>query len=454
MKCPGKRFFYSLLLFFLVASFPFQSFATTEEENALQPTPAFPDDFFINLVVPSHRLYLGEVIRIEYDVYVAKSRGLVHYDNREPDFDAWFTFEDAVAEPSQEQIEGKTYMKEPYAAFFVAPLKPGKLMLPTLFVTIPYITPTPWVTHTAHTVEVLRPPEPYPAEFDLHNVGDVRLEADIPQDRVLEIGKTFSYTLKVISNTPTDGITLTTLPSEIPEDAIRFYPIKKIRHAEKSENGLFQSVTEYRATVAPLQAGTYMLPATRITYFDPGAQRYKTTSTSPIEIIAMPSMTKLEDTVMISSLEIDTARPRMITIRTPNTMPLIPRWFDLFPLLVTVVGFIAYRDIKRRKKRHLKEDKIQYIDELYTRFKEETAASEQLSIMHQLLGHYLHTDFDRTVHLEINTLRDHGLSIQDALQLTSLHDLLTQANYSNQNPLTPQDIEECIRILKLLAPKE
>ena len=452
MKCPGKRFFYYLSLIFLVLSCPAPAFSNEEEE--LQPTPAFPDDFFIDLVVPSHRLYLGEVIRIEYDVYVAKSRGIVHYDNREPDFDAWFTFEDEIPEPSQEQIEGKTYTKEPYAAYFVAPLKPGKLVLPTLFVTIPYLTPTPWVTHAPHTVEVLLPPEPYPAEFDLHNVGNIRLEADIPEDRVLEAGKTFSYTLKVISNTPTDGITITMLDSGIPENAVRFYPLKKLRHSEKHEQGQFQSVTEYRATVAPLIPGSYMLPATRITYFDPKSQHYKTTSSSSFEIIAMPSMTKLEDTVMLSSLELDTAKPRPITINTPSKLPLLPRWFDLFPIVVTAVGVFAYRDFKRRKKRQNHEGKIQYTDELYTNFKEETAASQQLAILHQLLSHYLHTDFDRTVHLEINTLRDHGLSIQDALQLASIHDLLTQANYSNQNPLTPQDIEECVRILKLLAPKE
>ena len=163
MTCLGNAHSIILHLLITLCSCAVMSSAYGQTDPSVvseMATAAYPDDMYIDLVVPSHRLYLGEVIRIEYDVYVAKSRGIVHYDNQEPDFESWFIYEDSVPEPSIEIIQDKTYTKEPYAAFFVAPLKAGHLLLPTLAVTIPYKQPSTWITHAAHTVEVLPPPNP------------------------------------------------------------------------------------------------------------------------------------------------------------------------------------------------------------------------------------------------------------------------------------------------------
>ncbi len=157
---------------------------------------------------------------------------------------------------------------------------------------------------------------------------------------------------------------------------------------------------------------------------------------------------------MISSLEIDTAQPREILIQSPTALPLIPRWFDLMVILFTGVGILIFILIKRRRAKHLQADKTQYIDDLFTNFKEEQTSAKQLDIFHELLAYYLHTDFERTVHLDIDMLRDSGLSIQDALQLANLHDLMVQANYSGQHTTSSKDIDECIRILKLIANKD
>ena len=428
---------------------------TAPSATSEMATAAYPDDMFIDLVVPSHRLYLGEVIRIEYDVYVAKSRGIVHYDNQEPDFESWFTYEDSVPDPSIEKIQDKTYTKEPYAAFFVAPLKAGHLRLPTLAVNIPYKHPSPWITHAAHTVEVLPPPKPYPEDFYFHNVGRIELSATIPENRFVEVGKTFSYTYKITSNTPTEGIKLSFSSNEIPKTSMRIYPLKQRRHTESSRDGQYYSETEYVAMVAPRLAGTFSLPSARIVFFNPETQRYDTTTVPGFDIIATPSHFSAKPPTMISSLEIDTAQPREILIQSPTALPLIPRWFDLMTILFMGLGILTFVFIKRRRAKHSLANKTQYyIDELFTSFKEEQTTAKQLDIFHELLAYYLHTDFERTVHLDINMLRDSGLSIQDALQLANLHDLMVQANYSGQHTTSTNDIDECIRILKLIANKD
>lgn len=321
MRCPGKKRIACLILMLVfLPALPSHLFADAEIPSAVHNTPAFPDDFFIDLVVPSHRLYLGEIMRIEYDVYVAKSRGILHYDNREPEFDAWFTFEDKVAEPSFVVIENKTYAKEPYAAFYVAPLKPGKVPLPTLSVTVPYKHPTPWITHVPHTVEVLLPPEPYPDNFDLHHVGKIHLEAVFPENRVIEAGKPFSYTLSITSNTPTDGMTITTPPIDAPNARWKHYPLKKINQASTTAHGQFQSTTEYRATVVAYTPGTYTLPASYIVFFNPESQKYETTSVPEFEFTVLPSTMQPEQPPIVSALELDTASPHPLTLYAPSPL--------------------------------------------------------------------------------------------------------------------------------------
>lgn len=457
MTCLGNAHSIILHLLITLCSCAVMSSAYGQTDPSVvseMATAAYPDDMYIDLVVPSHRLYLGEVIRIEYDVYVAKSRGIVHYDNQEPDFESWFIYEDSVPEPSIEKIQDKTYTKEPYAAFFVAPLKAGHLLLPTLAVTIPYKQPSTWITHAAHTVEVLPPPQPYPEDFDFHNVGRIQLSANIPEKRIVEVGKTFSYTYKITSNTPTEDIKLTFASTEIPKTSMRIYPLKQRHHTESSKDGQFYSETEYVAMVAPRLAGTFSLPSARIVFFNPETQHYDTVSVPGFDIIATPSRFSAEPPTMISSLEIDTAQPREILIQSPTALPLIPRWFDLMVILFTGVGILIFILIKRRRAKHLQADKTQYIDDLFTNFKEEQTSAKQLDIFHELLAYYLHTDFERTVHLDIDMLRDSGLSIQDALQLANLHDLMVQANYSGQHTASSKDIDECIRILKLIANKD
>ena len=80
-----------------------------------------PEDMFIDLKVPEHQIYLGETIRIEYDVYVAASRGQIFYDAEEPDFSNWYSIEGKAPVASSVTLGGKPYTREPFAVFFVTP---------------------------------------------------------------------------------------------------------------------------------------------------------------------------------------------------------------------------------------------------------------------------------------------------------------------------------------------
>ena len=136
-------------------------FQTSQVKNAR--VAAAPDDMFIDMQVQNHQIYLGEVLKVEYDVYVAASRGQVFYDVEEPEFARWYSVEGKAPQSGGVSLYGKSYTREPFAVYYLTPDSPGRLPLPVLKAQVPFIQAKPWITHDTRYIEVLTPPEPAPA---------------------------------------------------------------------------------------------------------------------------------------------------------------------------------------------------------------------------------------------------------------------------------------------------
>ena len=122
-----------LLLATIMLSMPCIAMAEVPSNSAGGPANARltspPDDMFVDLRVPAHQIYLGETIRVAYDVYVASSRGQVFYNVEEPDFTHWYVVEGRTEPAGHASFEGKAYTREPFAVFFVTAMTSGKSRL-------------------------------------------------------------------------------------------------------------------------------------------------------------------------------------------------------------------------------------------------------------------------------------------------------------------------------------
>lgn len=101
------------------------------------------DDMFIDLIVPMHQIYLGETIRIQYDVYVASHRGQVNYIYEEPDFAGWYTIEDEKPIAQSVNKNGKPFTREPFAVFLSRRTSPGESRFPSSKSRFPIVRTSP-----------------------------------------------------------------------------------------------------------------------------------------------------------------------------------------------------------------------------------------------------------------------------------------------------------------------
>ncbi len=422
------------------------------------PQPTAPDDMFIEFVVPTHRIYLGEYIRVQYNVYVAASRGQVYYENAEPDFLSFAVYEDKTPRADVAIIDGKRYTREPFATYFVSPIKTGSLDLPQLSVNVPFHNPVNWITHARHIVEVLPPPEPFPALFDLHNVGEVSLIDEIPEIRRAPVGQPFTYKVHIISNTSTANMVIhapTTRQNTPFEGKIRFYPPRKLQTIEKVVDDKFVSETIYEFMIVPLTQGHYDFLPVELVSFNPSTQKYEHLKTEGFHLVAIASdfrQSSLENTNTI--LEIDGLKPRPIHIPNHKKPPYLPTFLMWLPPIVFAIFFGGKFVRSARKQFQKNKDASQHREEVIENFLKETETTAQLSLLRELLEMAFDQSFSRISHLDIQLLRESGLNTNQALCLTDYYDTLAQASYSGHPALTPKECEEVIQILKDLKPRE
>ncbi len=404
-----------------------------------------PDDMFIDIQVPAHQVYLGQTMRIEYDVYVASGKGQVFYDAREPEFSKWYAFEGTAAQPSQTSVNGKSYTKEPYAVYYISAYAPGKIPLPALSVQIPYLEDKPWITHQPRIIEVIPPPDPAPNGFAPGNIGHFKLDVQTT-DSSIQIGQTIDILIQITADAPAPQIQL--VPYEIADtDAFRLYPMVRDKIAEDIHLNQFRSITSFRIRLLALHSGNYTLPPVQIVTFDPSTHQYKTLASNPIPVQVIPAIHAFTtEQSQIHTSRMDKAEPRSITLRkTPHPKPL-SLWLLLIAPILFAGAFIGIACHRRHQQRRDSQQRGDRIRDLSQTLAHAETADKQLVALRSLLD--IRYGIGRNLAAsELNSEIDNRFSPEDAellhQKLTKLHTL----SYSTHDPLGADDIQELTRIL-------
>ena len=419
---------------------------TGEARNNSEPRLAAPpDDMFIDIQVPAHQVYLGQTMRIEYDVYVASGKGQVFYDAREPEFSKWYVFEGTAAHPSQTTVNGKSYTKEPFAVYYISAYAPGKIPLPELSVQIPYLDDKPWITHQTRIIEVIPPPEPAPAGFAPGNIGHFKLDVQTT-DTSIQIGQTIDIRIQVTADAPAPQIQL--VPYEIADtDAFKLYPAVRDKITEDIHLNQFRSVTSFRIRLLALHSGNYTLPPVQIVTFDPSAHQYRTIASDPMPVQVMPAIhTFTTEQSQIHTSRMDKAEPRSISLRkTPPSKP-ISLWFLLVaPILFagTLGGMAVYR---KRRQHHNDMERNDRIRELSQSLADAQTADSQLEALRSLLE--IRYGIGRNLgSSELKSEIENRFSPEDSGELNQILTELHTLSYSTHAPLSADEIQQLTRIL-------
>ncbi len=420
--------------------------AQTAQEN--QNTPwlaAPPDDMFIDIQVPAHQVYLGQTMRIEYDVYVASGKGQVFYDAREPEFSKWYTLESPAAPPSQISINGKSYTKEPFAVYHISAYAPGKIPLPAMSVQIPYLSDKPWITHQTRIIEVIPPPQPIPNGFAPGNVGQFKLDVQTTASSI-EVGQTIDIRIQITSDAPAPQIQ--PVPYEINEtESFRLYPMVRDKIEESVQQSQFRSVSSFHVRLLALQSGNYTLPPVQLVTFDPSSHQYKTITSDPISVQVLPIFHEIStEQTLIHTSRMDKATPRPIYLIKTRTSTPLSLWFMLVaPLLFAcALGGVLYH---KKRRQHLSDlERHAHIQSLMHSLQTADSSDSQLEAIRSLLETRYQIERNLST-AQIETAIADRFSAEDAALLHQHLSKLHTLSYSTHDPLSPDEIQSLSEIL-------
>lgn len=340
-----------------------------------------PDDMFVDVRVPAHQIYLGETMRVAYDVYVASSRGQVFYNVAEPDFAHWYVVEGRTAPVSHTSFEGKSYTQEPFAVFFVTALTSGKISLPPLKVEVPYIASKPWVMNTPRIVEVLPLPEPRPSDMAIGNVGNFEISATLSNDEV-RVGDVINLKVTVFSDSPAAGIELAPYILEENPDAFRVYPVINDVTEEKVVGDQLKSRRVFRIRLLAQKPGKYRISPAGIVVFEPKHHQYRRLETDSFEVhVSEGELPDEEVRAQTHRLDSGAIRPIRLDVSRCQRVPSLG-WLFVAP--VGLLGWFSGRMIMRRIRRMRGyAEKIRAADQLQERLGNAETAQEQLDVINQ-----------------------------------------------------------------------
>lgn len=404
-----------------------------------------PDDMFVDLRVPAHQIYLGETIRVAYDVYVASSRGQVFYNVEEPDFAHWYVVEGRTAPAGHASFDGKTYTHEPYAVFFVTAMTAGKISLPPLKAEVPYLPSKPWVMNTPRVVEVLPLPEPRPAGMAIGNVGNFEISGSL-SEREIRVGDVVNLKVKVWSDSPAAGIGLA--PYVIGEDpeAFRVYPTINDLTEEKVIGDRLMSKREFRIRLMALKTGSFTLPPVEIVTFEPQHHQYKRLATEPFEIRVGDGYLP-ETSVRAQTHRLDSVSIRDIRLSHRNASCVIPLgWLALAPVLflVWLIGMIFYRRVRRMRQ---DSERVKAAEQCLESLETADTAQAQLDIIGKIMDVRFGLGLDDgrdAFYAELEKL----LTAEELSVLKSSIAALKENVYSTKKPLSEKALSEVVSALR------
>lgn len=336
------------------------------------------DPMFIEINTREYQIYLGQTMRVNYDVYVESGRGQVYYDVIEPDFRNWYAVEGSPQRAETVSVSGKSYQKEPFATYYVTPAKTGLLQLPRLFVKIPFLQDKPWITLSPQFVEVIPPPQPMPMHYAVANVGSFQVSSQISATRV-RVGQTLVLNFSVTCDTSANGIT--PVPYSLGKLSVNFKSLGLMRDkiSETADEKGIRTTIDYHMQLVALTPGKFTLPPLSIVTFHPERHQYMTVSSQPIDVTIEPSniVENLPGReISLNAFKDDVIRPISLRKSEPYSDYL---WiFIILPplLLLTAIAAGDWHQNKKRKIRRLAQ--AEKISRLENAFLSATDSREQL----------------------------------------------------------------------------
>lgn len=259
------------------------------------------DDVHLHIDLSRTSVYEGEPIVATLKLYWRNTSIASVNDAKLPDFEG-FTAQEIVLDQNKtqatlERYKGDNYQMYPLKKWVIFPSRAGELTIaPATIQAVAQVVlrrssggffdwPMDYtqnvqvpLTSVARTVQVKALPAGRPASY-LGGVGDFRLKAETTASR-MKSGDAFIYRLTLSG---TGNLKYMRDPEpEFPAD-FEVYDPKVDLNVRTTEAGMSgQKVIEY--TVIPRFAGTFVIPALEVAYFDPKAGQYRTLQTEAFTV--------------------------------------------------------------------------------------------------------------------------------------------------------------------------
>ncbi len=404
-----------------------------------------PDDMFIDVQIPSHQIYRGEVMRIEYDVYVATKRGQVFYDADEPDFMHWYSIEGPAPQGSFASFEGKSYTKEPFAVYYVSSSISGKIALPAINVQIPYLSGKPWITHVPRVIEVIELPAGAPDGFYWGNVGQYEITSDISTQHAA-VGDVITLRIEIRGNSPVAGINPVPYDLKQESDAFKMYPMIQ---EDMDETGLktgLSSRRTFRIKFLALKSGKWVLPPVEFVSFDPQIHQYRHQETESFEIeIEEGELPELEPPRATTNF-LETKQIKPIHLVKASNAPMPGYYWMALPPAVLLMC-IGYAAVRRRRIRQKKAQSFEReCDQLVSDIESAADAASQLKLLRSLLEMRCGIQLTQN-EAENRCLLTSLFNKTESDEILSTMSAIRLMTYSTREALDKEAIHRCVEII-------
>ncbi len=405
-----------------------------------------PEDMFIDIQLPGHQIYAGEMIRVENDVYVASKRGEVFYDVEEPDFLHWYSIEGATPKAGNAVFNGKSYKREPFAVYYATPVTTGKVALPTLRVQVPF-NHGEWITHVPSFVEVLPLPTPSPAGFAFGNVGQFEISTVLSSHEV-KGGEIITVMVHVKGNAPVAGIRLAPYTLTTSADAFRLFPVINDEMKEEVVENQVVSTRSFRFRMEALKAGNWTIDPFEMVVFNPKKGQYETLKTVPLTIhVSEDAAQRSEQPTTLGTLMIEKRQVEKLSFKKAPSgfrIPIHVMWIAPFVLICLAASVIIRKRNKKSKENADKKER--YLEQLRT-FESTESSDVQLQSLRDILTFWFGIDLSENAD-DLSKALCAVFKPEDAALLQDAHRELKRESYSTRHAITGKRCKSLADILR------
>lgn len=320
-------------------------------------------DIFIRAHVSNASPYQGEVITVSYKLYARNTTPYQYTIKKMPQStDLWsYRLDDPDKKPKEsvETIDGKRYTVIEIYKAAMAPQKSGKLTIEPLEVEMVVVNGSGFWATTAEkklqsntaALNVKALPAGKPADF-CGLVGQFSLTSTLSPTH-LNVNDAADLTVTISGK---GSIQLADNPEfNFPSNFDVTDPVTDDRI--NTSNGVVSGKRILKYVLIPRQKGTYVIPATTMSYFDPSSKTYKTLTTEKFQL-------QIEGEGVVIEKKKDEAKEKDGTIDvTGSVKAFFSKYlfiFILIPILIlaAILTIILIGIIKKRKGKKDKTQKI------------------------------------------------------------------------------------------------